>query len=332
MLTAEKLAKYISLSEVPEAWEKYWEKCRAKYRNDWLEQYDWDEIINYYDLDETIAQRIKEANTELRQDEILNYLGYLLHYVIYDTESDGGDVWSWNVKENTFSEHGSWKIPLLVMLSGYPLHLQNMKKRHFDDFQVVWQKKIIKSICGFDDRYYHLAGIRFSQMTWGSSFMKGNIIQVGRLQYEMTSTGTEGLMELFPRNTHFISIHIPRDKSLDRKEVTDSLEAAREYICKYCPEWQEKDLVFYTSTWLLSPELEEILPQESNILHFQRLFERVELVESRHDFLQFAFDIPFTQEENALLPERTSLQRNLKQKLLDNQKLHIGIGYLKAKH
>ena len=60
--------------------------------------------------------------------------------------------------------------------------------------------------------------------------------------------------------------------------------------------------------------MKELLPEDAKILKFQRRFAVTLTGEDNNDFLQWGFkrkDIPYDR-----LPEETSLQRNLKAKLL----------------
>lgn len=328
-LQPETLADYISLSTVPQAWRNCWQECQSKYQKDWLDQYDFTEIADFYQLDRRLQDRLTSEIKQLQRDEKLNFLCYLLYYLLFEDENGNSDsIWSWQVNPDVFAKHGSWMICVVTLLCGYPLHLENMQKRNFDDYQINQQKQNINSICNFDHHYYQLDGIRFSQMAWGSIFIRGNIIQVGRLQYEIVAKKQDTLASIFPENAIFLSIHIPRGESLSSSEVEQSLAEAPHNIRKYCPEWKDKELVFFTDSWLLSPELREFLPESSNIIRFQKRFQLIETGLSRNAFLQFAFDLPFSVEENELLPETTTLQRELKKRLLEGQSLHVGVGYI----
>lgn len=161
--------------------------------------------------------------------------------------------------------------------------------------------------------------------------MKGNLIQIGRLQYEIGVKNFDKLDKCFQEKHQYIYIHIPRGDNLNEQEVDESFKLADEYIKKYYPELDGQMLAFYTQTWLLSPEVKEILPFDSNIVKFQEKFTIVEYEENIGDFLNFVFDEVLGRVQYSELPEKTILQRELKKKILNGDKLHLGLGFRKEK-
>jgi hypothetical protein len=120
-----------------------------------------------------------------------------------------------------------------------------------------------------------------------------------------------GLLE-FELREKDVALHIPTGAHLEPEAVDASLEAIKETIAAHFPRW--KDFPRVCHSWLLSPTMQELLPEDSKILKFQRRFAVTLTGEDNNDFLQWCFkrkDIPFD-----ALPEETSLQRKLKAKLL----------------
>ncbi len=136
--------------------------------------------------------------------------------------------------------------------------------------------------------------------------------RIGELEYEFID-GDE----------RFISIHIPGDARLDAKNVQKSFEEYRSFLEKYYPDWLDVD--WYCESWMMSPALEKLLDDNSNVLQFNRLFE-IESVD--YDSLG-ALDWVYPGEKPVFeeLSEKTSLQRKMKQFLLDGGK----VGWAKAK-
>lgn len=79
----------------------------------------------------------------------------------------------------------------------------------------------------------------------------------------------------------------------------------------------------------MSPELKDILSEDSNIMKFQKKFNIIEHEECTKDFFNFVFDIVLDKVEYKALPENTKLQKELKRKLIIGEKLHLGLGFLK---
>lgn len=324
------LANYISLDQVPSSWFNCFEKIKESYRKDWLNNYDFNNILLYYSLDNHFIDRFYEEMELLSKDKTLNFICYIMYYVLFkSSEKDFYNIWSWKSTNETFKNNGSFMIPVVSLLCGHEIHIENMKKRGFDNEQIELQKYNIRLTCTNDRIKYNIDGIRFSQMIWGSFFMKGFLVQLGRLQYEIGVKNFEKLDKYFQEKHDYIYIHIPRANNLKPEEVDASLSTIGEYIKTYFPEYRDKKLAFYTNSWLLSPEIKEILPSSSNIIKFQERFNIIEYEEYNNDFLNFVFDDVLGNVEYKDLSEDTTLQKELKKMLLKGKKLHLGCGFLK---
>ena len=67
-----------------------------------------------------------------------------------------------------------------------------------------------------------------------------------------------------------LEIHIPRDKSFRPEDTRESYLMAKEFYKKHFPEVNYKGMCCHT--WLFTPQLQEILTKDSNIVAFQRQF------------------------------------------------------------
>lgn len=114
-----------------------------------------------------------------------------------------------------------------------------------------------------------------------------------------------------------ISIHIPSDANLKPENIQQSFEAYRRFLHKHYPEWAST--AWFCESWMLSPALKQLLPEASNLILFQELFE-VEAVD--YDSMA-VLDWVYPGEKCGFadLSENTSLQRNMKRFLLDGNKV-----------
>lgn len=330
MYSIEELANYISLEEIPNAWNNCFEEIKQLYNSDWLKKYDFGLILNYYELDDNFKKRFIDELNLLNNDKKLNFICYIMYYILFIADNKNYyNIWSWKSTLNIFKNNGSYIIPVVALLCGYEFHIKNMKYRNFDNEQIALQKYNIKLVCTNDKIKYNIDGIRFSQMMWGSYFMKGNLIQIGRLQYEIGVKDLDKLNKYFEEKHQYVYIHIPRGKDLNEEDVKESLCLADKYIKKYYSELKNEKLAYYTKTWLLSPEIKEILSDNSNIIKFQNKFSIIKYEENINDFLNFIFDVTIDKVDYKNLPEKTTLQKELKRKLLNNETLHLGLGIIK---
>lgn len=199
----------------------------------------------------------------------------------------------------------------LIILTGYFLHLQNMTKRRFDLWQTERQIRVIHSILASQI-------VSFDGLQWAARFIRGNIIEVGPLQYEIIYQIPRYFENYYSKK--FIKIHIPSNKKLIMEDVRTSLDEVSSLIEKYYPEITTQEVVYYTDSWLLSPELLQILDEDSNIIQFQRLFHLVSIKEDYASFLKFVI--------NNKERKNTILQEKIKLYLEQGVKLHSGIGIL----
>ncbi len=160
---------------------------------------------------------------------------------------------------------------------------------------------------------------------WNSRSLKMEVFRLGRLQYEPRILKQEIRIsnKVLPIGTTILEIHIPAGEPLSPEKVKASLKEAPPFF-EDC--FGQRYLDFHCHSWLLSPALTQLLPPESAILQFQRLFDI------------YAEDFSFAQAEErvfgailpepAAYPENTSLQRNLKNFLLAGNKVGRGMGIL----
>lgn len=330
MFSLEELTKYIGIIEIPSSWQNCKEKIDKTFKPNWLDDLEFNYMLTFYGFDEGFKNRFLKEVDLLKKDAKLNYICYLMYYILFESvAADYYNIWSWKSTPDVFKEHGSYMIPVVSLLCGYKIHIHNMKVRGFDQEQIDIQKYNIRLTCLNDNFRFNMDGIRFSQMIWGSFFMKGNLIQIGRLQYEIGVKNFSKMDKYFDEPHTYIYIHIPKGESLDYSEVTTSLNIVGEYIKKYYKELDDKLLAYYTQSWLLSPEVASILPDGSNIIKFQSLFNIIECEENLGDFLNFVFDQPNENIDFHTLKEDTILQRELKKRLLNGDKLHFGLGFVK---
>ena len=121
-----------------------------------------------------------------------------------------------------------------------------------------------------------------------------------------------------------VSIHIPSDAVLTKKNFRISYEKAKEILKQFFPAYSSADMT--CCSWLLSPALQKLLPEHSHILEFQKAFVIEQVDYEDKEFLQWVYKNPNLSLEE--LPEETSLQRNMKQYLLQGGKVGEALGRL----
>lgn len=132
--------------------------------------------------------------------------------------------------------------------------------------------------------------------SWLTLHSRGGLYQLGRLQHQ--------------RGDGAIGLHVPESGPLTPQAVAASLDEARAFFPRHFPD--EHYTRFFCGSWLLDPQLREYLPEDSNILRFQRRFElephqESEVPDADIEMLRFGFRTLTTPLDE--LPRRTVLQR-----------------------
>lgn len=329
MYQLQELADYVSFDRIPLSWEHCLADALDSYDPNWLENLPFDEIMTFYELEEPLCRRLSREIQTLRSDEKLNFLCWLWRQILFFApEADCGDIWTWDSHSSAFSSHGSPVMATLVLLSGYPIHQKNMEKYHFDEAQIRMQKYGIRYYCTWDGEKHGTDGMRFRQMIFSSGLISGLMTWHGRLQFEWVPGGLAVLKPFLTGNPPVIFVHIPEDGPLDETIVSSSLKTATEWIPKYYSFSAEQPPVFFTQSWLLSPQLKDCLPAGSRILSFQKHFKLLDVEECPKDFLYFVFDLSEAPKSLESLPENTGLQKEIKKRLINGLPLERGLGIL----
>ena len=161
----------------------------------------------------------------------------------------------------------------------------------------------------------------FDRAWWTPRQIGCRLFRIGELEYELSAY--EGKPA--------ISMHIPSDADLSPDACRESFALAGKFFADVLPEWSSCE--WYCESWLLSPRLKEWLPEKSNILQFQHLFEIHETDPENRDAILWVFQRSLYRDPDlTTLPERTSLQRKMKAALLNGESTGAATGVLKMEY
>lgn len=136
---------------------------------------------------------------------------------------------------------------------------------------------------------------------WLTCAWSGALYWFGRLQLNLLNY--EG--------RHVLSVHIPQTGPLLPEEVDASFDAARTFFAEHFGDFPAQDL--HCSSWLLDPQLVEVLSPTSNMVAFQRRWRLVgEPKPADAATIYFVFRrraAPGSELDLTGLPRRTTLER-----------------------
>lgn len=153
---------------------------------------------------------------------------------------------------------------------------------------------------------------------WGWWFFRQLALEefrVGCLEYEL----------MFDNGEKVISLHIPSDADLSPESVDKSFSEFKDFLKRFYPDWT--DARWLCDSWLLSPALKHLLPEDSNIISFQNRFDAVFVNDEYMGVLDWVF--PTHRQIDNDMPENTSLQKNMKAWLLAGNKVGWTRGFIK---
>lgn len=173
----------------------------------------------------------------------------------------------------------------------------------------------------------------FDRCFWVWRQACGQILRLGTLEFEYVSALSEHAANLtgLAADAPVLSVHIPSAADMSREALDDSYRQARsfyqEHPCMCLKDGQEPAAIF-CSSWLLSPTLRTLLKPDSGIRRFAEDFEICASESESKGCWHFLFMVK-EDTPAAELPEKTSLQRAVKQHLLNGGGIGSAFGLLK---
>ena len=168
----------------------------------------------------------------------------------------------------------------------------------------------------------------FTRAFWAYRQLSLKLFRIGTLEYEMTTlrdTGAELTGLQVQPGDPVLSVHIPSDALLTRKELDASYAGAKTFFARFYPSYDYRCAC--CCSWLLSPSLKELLQPGSRILLFQSDFIPTGFYEDNGGYKTWLFKNGALEPED--FPENTSLQRRAKAFVLAGGKIGEGSGILR---
>ena len=163
----------------------------------------------------------------------------------------------------------------------------------------------------------------FSEGFWVIGFYLSGRFRLGRLQFNFAPPNPH-----IPEGDVVLEAHIPQGEPLDNDECIKSFNMAREFFKKFFPE--KNPLYFMCDSWLLCPDLVKIADENSNLVKFMKMWTQFPFDgDNSHQAMERVFGFGFKREDLASAPEKTRLQKRLKEHLLNGGEINMSAGYIK---
>lgn len=157
------------------------------------------------------------------------------------------------------------------------------------------------------------------EYNWLQEHVQLRLFRLGRLQFQPFSFDRDIELQgrMIYKNQVVLNVHIPEGEPLDPHRTRESFEKAKAFFRGITP-------VFICHSWLLYPQLDEILPSDSNIIQFQNEFHIYDVDPDSREAEQRIF--MNVSSDPSSYEERTTLQRKAKAYLIAGNKLGSGLG------
>lgn len=144
----------------------------------------------------------------------------------------------------------------------------------------------------------------FDRGWWTYRQISMSLFRIGALEYEFSEEEGEKA----------IALHIPSDADLSAEAVDRSMQEADTFFRTCYPDYAYDR--YTCESWLLSPVLRQLLPEQSHIVSFQKRFTIKSVDREENEYIEWLFQVPVDTAYEQL-PVRTSLQRKVRKLLLD---------------
>lgn len=109
---------------------------------------------------------------------------------------------------------------------------------------------------------------------------------------------------------------------MTRENLEYSYAMSQTFFSEHFPKYRYR--IMTCRTWLLDPVLKNLLPASSRILNFQSDYQIINITHDDKGFIIRVFKKRY--DDYSLLPENTTLQRNLKKLLLSGGDIGLATG------
>lgn len=153
------------------------------------------------------------------------------------------------------------------------------------------------------------------------------LFRLGTLEFEYRKLeSVEPIPDGLQIGDPVISVHIPSNAHLKRDQLDSSYSQARKFFSSsMISPWSEgRPKAILCDSWLLSPTLDLLLPETSGIRIFSSDYRRYHEQTDSNSFYRWLYQLPSPVPYHEL-PEKTSLQKALKQHLLSGG--HMGMAW-----
>lgn len=288
--------------------------------HEWFDEKYFFDILKEIDMPEEMTAALTKVPDKAKTELIYGIYDELIHKDNYATFAEKMKVLA------NDSDKNSGLTALTIYLIATKTTWGNYKKAGISHEIFI---DTIKCLKRFSDEYKFRTGtLGFDEFYCIWKRIKCRIFRLGRLEFEILKWDRKDLYdnaECYVKNGEYVlNIHIPSGEKLLHEDCIASYQFAEHFFKNYFPQYTFKQRVCYS--WLLGSWLKNILTPETGIIQFQNDFKLLEEDENNISVIKRVFGKYYDNPSD--YPENTSLERSIRNMLMNGQPLTVGLGVL----
>ncbi len=140
----------------------------------------------------------------------------------------------------------------------------------------------------------------------------------GCVEKEVVELSKERWKRLCDPESPVVTVHIPVGAKLSSENTRNAYERAKKIFLKLYPQLDLQ--TFHCHSWLLDPQLRDLLSEESNIVKFQSDYMRCPILSEGQDVFTFLYFKHY--DDLTKLPEKTTLEHAVKNHMLSGKYIY----------
>ena len=168
--------------------------------------------------------------------------------------------------------------------------------------------------------------LHLGELSWLQFHLSGKLFRLGRLQFCMGKAEHDIPKYGIKKGDGVMEVHIPEGEKLTRESCEESFALASEFFKKYFPDFEYT--VFTCHSWLLDDTLKNYLPENSGIVRFGDMFDKVASDES-YALIKYLFEWDTTPLNVKYRYPTSSLAAKVQKAILAGEKFYETLGVIK---
>jgi len=261
-------------------------------------------LCEMIDMPSEVIREIEKWNVEQYKEALDHYWILIQDKVNWDAATD-------EVRKILGDEENGLKCLAFMMQIGLKTYQEYLRQ----GIAVQIFRNTMRCFSRFVKEYNESYGTYgFDREWWTVRELTLREFRLGELEYEMIEE----------EDNKIVAVHIPSDAKLEKQKYRESYKTAKNFFKEYASDYASA--VYNCGSWLLSPKLKELLPEDSSIISFQNDFVMDSFEPEDTGYMQWVFKNEALSWEE--VPQNTSLQRKMKAYLQNGGKIGEGRGHL----